>query len=99
MFEMALHDLLAEAAEGLLDAGDLDEDFGAVAIFFDHFVQAADLAFDPFEALEVFFFGHSLVDRRRRLLARTLTELRAMAALARMGLSWPKAASGIPMAL
>lgn len=54
MFEMALHDLLAEAAEGLLDAGDLDEDVGAVAIFFDHFVQAADLALDPFEPLEVF---------------------------------------------
>ncbi len=99
MFQVALHDLFAEAAEGLLHAGDLNENFGTVAIFFDHFMQAADLAFDPFEALEVLFFGHSLVDRRRRLLARTLTELRAMAALARMGLSWPKAASGIPMAL
>ena len=99
MFEVALHDLLAETAEGLLDARDLDENVGAVAIVLDHFVQTADLATDAFEALEVFFFGHSLVERRRRLLARTLTELRAMAALARMGLSWPKAARGMPMAL
>jgi hypothetical protein len=51
--EMIAHQISGDAAESFLHAGDLGDDVGAVAIFFDHFLEAADLAFDAAEALEV----------------------------------------------
>jgi hypothetical protein len=47
------HQIASDAAEGFLHAGDLRDDVGAVAIFFDHFLEAADLPFDSAKALEV----------------------------------------------
>jgi len=43
----------AYASQGFADGRDLDEDVGAVALFLDHFLQATDLTFDSFEALEI----------------------------------------------
>ena len=57
--EVIAHQVTSNSAERLLHAGDLSDDVGAVAIFFDHFLKAADLAFDAAEALQVggFQFG------------------------------------------
>ncbi len=54
--EMVAHQVAGDAAEGFLDAGDLRDDVGAVAILFDHFLEAAHLAFDTAEALEISVF-------------------------------------------
>jgi hypothetical protein len=51
--EVIAHEISGDAAQSFLDAGDLGDDVGAVAIFFDHFVEAANLAFDAAQALEV----------------------------------------------
>ena len=80
VFEVLVHEFPADAAEGLLDGGDLHQDVHAVTVVFDHFRDAADLAFNSLEPLERGFFAHYWNLRRRRLLASTLSELSAMAA-------------------
>ena len=55
MVQMILHQIASDAAERFLDGGDLRDDVGAVAVFFDHFLQAADLAFDAAETLAIGF--------------------------------------------
>src|SRR5579863_469290 len=73
MAEVIFHEGAGDAAEGFLDGGDLGDDVGAVAILFDHLLEAADLAFDAAEAIEVGFFdlrfdfdGFSSGDGHRR---------------------------------
>ena len=51
--EMIAHQVASDAAKRLLDAGDLGDDVGAVAIFFDHFLETANLAFNAAESLEI----------------------------------------------
>jgi hypothetical protein len=50
---MVAHERAGDGAESLLDGGDLRDDVGAVAVVFDHAVEAANLAFDKTEAAEV----------------------------------------------
>ena len=56
MVQVVAHQVSGYAAEGFLDAGDLRDDVGAVAIVFDHFLEAADLAFDAAEAVAIGVF-------------------------------------------
>jgi hypothetical protein len=56
MMQMISHQVSGYAAERFLDAGDLRDDVGAVAILFDHLLQAADLAFDSTETVAVGLF-------------------------------------------
>jgi hypothetical protein len=56
MVQVIAHQVAGDAAERFLDAGDLGDDVGAVAIVFNHFLQAADLAFDPPKAVAIGFF-------------------------------------------
>jgi hypothetical protein len=101
MVQVIAQQNLADATQSLLDGGNLGEDVGAVAVLPDHALEAADLAFNPAQALDqgCLHFGvsvHELYLERnaasRRLLVTTLTELSAMAALAKTGLSaMPKA--------
>ncbi len=60
----------AYAAEGFAYGGDLDEDIGAVALLFDHLLEAADLTFDSLQAREI---GASDIRIDRDRLARFLT--------------------------
>jgi hypothetical protein len=53
MVQVVAHQIAGYAAEGFLDAGDLRDDVGAVAIVFDHFLEAADLAFDAAKAVAI----------------------------------------------
>jgi hypothetical protein len=56
MMEMIAHQVSGYAAERFLNAGYLRDDVGAVAVLFDHFLEAAHLAFDSTEAVAVGFF-------------------------------------------
>src|SRR5580704_15162517 len=56
MMQMIAHQVSAHATERFLDAGYLHHDVGAVAVVFDHFLQTADLAFDPTKAVAIGFF-------------------------------------------
>ena len=113
MLQVVAQQLPADAAQRLLHRCDLRDDLRAVAILFDHLLQAADLALDAAQPLEVrvLDFGvdrfrvparrslggggclcasvahDRLTPLRRRLFETTLTELNAIAALARIGLS------------
>jgi hypothetical protein len=95
VLQVIAEQLPADAAQRLLHRRDLRDDIGAVAILFHHFLQAAYLAFDTPQApqvrdLEVRIDGngfHILAPLNRKLLVTTLTELKAIAALARIGLS------------
>jgi hypothetical protein len=51
--EVIAHQSSGYGAERLLHGGELGDDVGAVAVFFDHAMQAADLAFDEAEATEI----------------------------------------------
>ena len=51
--QVIAHQVAGDTAERFLDAGDLRDDVGTVAIFFDHFLEAANLAFDAAEAFEI----------------------------------------------
>jgi hypothetical protein len=53
--QMIAHQVSGDAAKGFLDAGDLGDDVGAVAVVFDHFLEASDLAFDAAEAVAIGF--------------------------------------------
>jgi hypothetical protein len=53
MVQVIAHQVAGDSAERFLDTGDLRDDVGAVAIVFDHLLQAANLAFDAAQALEV----------------------------------------------
>jgi hypothetical protein len=55
MVQMIAHQISGHAAERFLDAGDLRDDVGTIAIVFDHFLQAADLALDAAEAVAIGF--------------------------------------------
>ncbi len=57
VFEVVAHEFTADGAEGFVDGGELGEGVGAVAVVVDHLLEAADLAFDAFEAGEVAGFG------------------------------------------
>lgn len=53
VMEVIAHEISRDASQSFLDAGDLRDDIGAVAILFNHFLEAANLAFDAPQALEV----------------------------------------------
>lgn len=55
VLEMILHQISGHAAQGFLHGGDLDDDVRAVAVILDHFLQAANLAFNSAEAFGVGF--------------------------------------------
>jgi hypothetical protein len=54
--QVVAHQVAGYAAKRFLDAGDLGDDVGAVAVVFDHFLQAANLAFDSAQAVAIGFF-------------------------------------------
>jgi hypothetical protein len=54
--QMIAHQVSTYATERFLDAGYLHQDVGAVAVVFDHFLQAADLAFDSTKAVAIGLF-------------------------------------------
>lgn len=56
MVQMILHQVTRDSSQCFLYGSDLSDDVGAVAVFFDHFLQTADLAFDAAEALAIGFF-------------------------------------------
>src|SRR5438876_10200382 len=103
MLEVVPHQLAADGAQGFMDRGNLCEDVCTITVILDHFLEPAHLAFDsskPFEVprleLRVDRDGtppsrptatHIRALFNRRLLVTTLTELNAIAALARIGLS------------
>ena len=47
--------LPAEAVEGGVDGGDLDQDVRTIDVLLQHFAQASDLSFDAAEAVAEFF--------------------------------------------
>lgn len=51
--EVVAHQRARDGAQGLLYGRDLRDDVSAVAVFFDHAVQAADLALDQPQAAQV----------------------------------------------
>ena len=57
MLEVIAHEFAANGPQRFVRGRDLRQDIGAVAIVLDHFLQAADLPFDPPEPLEVASFG------------------------------------------
>ena len=59
VLQMILHQAPRHAAQRLLNGSNLHDDVGAVAIFFDHFLQAANLPFDAAKpmAIRAFYFG------------------------------------------
>jgi hypothetical protein len=59
MVEVILHQVARHTAQGFLHGSHLRNDVGAIAVFFDHFLQAADLSLDAAQALpiRVFQFG------------------------------------------
>ena len=56
MMQVIAHQVACYTAEYFLDAGDLRDDVGAVAIVFDHFLQTADLAFNATKAIAIRLF-------------------------------------------
>jgi hypothetical protein len=56
MVHMIAHQVSGHAAKRFLNAGDLRDDVGAIAIAFDHFLQAANLTFDATEAVAIGVF-------------------------------------------
>jgi len=57
--QVVAHQVACDAAQRFLDTGDLRDDVRAVAVVFDHFLQATDLAFDAAKAVTIgrFDFG------------------------------------------
>jgi hypothetical protein len=55
MTEMILHQFPADGAQSFVDGRYLRHDVGAVAVFLDHALKAANLALDPLEPLEIAF--------------------------------------------
>lgn len=53
MMQVIPHELARHAPQRLLHGRDLHDNVGAIAILFDHLVQAADLPFDPAKPLQV----------------------------------------------
>ena len=51
--QVIAHQVSGYAAQGFLDAGDLRDDVGAIAVVIDHFLEATDLAFDAAEAIAI----------------------------------------------
>ena len=51
MTEVVAHELASDASKRFVDGRDLRHDVGAIAVCFDHFLKASDLAFDTAEAL------------------------------------------------
>src|SRR5262245_58660227 len=115
MLEVVAHELARYGAQRLMDRCHLCEHICTIAVVLDHSVEPADLPFDSAKArqippLRVTVHMHRPLHTRtplnRRLFPTTLTELRAIAALARTGLSRipnagysTPAAIGIPTAL
>jgi hypothetical protein len=56
MAELIAHQVARDAAQRFLDASNLRDDVRAVAVVFDHFLQAADLAFDATQAVAIGYF-------------------------------------------
>jgi hypothetical protein len=55
MAQMILHQIARDTAEGFLHGSNLRDDVGAVAVVFNHFLQATDLAFNAAETLAIGF--------------------------------------------
>jgi hypothetical protein len=55
VMEMIAYEVSRDAAESFLNAGYLRDDVGTVAIVLDHFLEAADLAFDAAKAVAIGF--------------------------------------------
>ena len=53
MVEMVFHQIAGDAAKSLLHGGDLGDDFRAIAVTLDHFLQATHLALDTAKAVEI----------------------------------------------
>jgi hypothetical protein len=64
MLQMVTQQILADAAQGLLNRGNLHQNIGAVAVFFHHFVEAADLPFNSPQAFQVRCFDVGLNSSR-----------------------------------
>lgn len=58
--QMIFHQIARDAPQRFLDRGDLHDDVGAVAIFVDHFLKAADLPFDAAQAFPIRFFQNRI---------------------------------------
>ena len=109
--DVILENLEPEALERGLDGADLREDVDAVAVLFDHPLDASDLPLDPVKALDqgslVVAVGHvtaSFVRTLSKRLSRsefetTKTLENAIAAAATIGLRRPATASGIAATL
>src|SRR5205085_110648 len=101
VLEVIPQQLPPDAAQRLLHRRDLRDHVRAVAVLFHHLLQAAHLALDAAQPLQVgvldgrfntlrmcaMWLHDNCAPRRRRLFETTLTELKAIAALARIGLS------------
>lgn len=113
MAQMVPHQLFGNAPQRLLDRGNLGEDIRTVALLIDHALQTTHLPFDAPKPLQIACFHVGIMRhqanrtlRRRSELVTTLTELHAIAALARIGLNrMPNdgyrtpAATGMPITL
>ena len=109
--DVILENLKAETLERGLHRPDLREDVDAVAVLFDHPLDAADLPFDPVKTLDQRSFvvpmgqtDASFVRTLSKHLSRsefetTKTLENAIAAAAMMGLRSPATASGIAATL
>lgn len=65
VLEMIAHEGPAHAAQRFLNGGDLDDDIGTIALFFDHFLETANLSLNATKTLQVGAFdiridGYSL---------------------------------------
>jgi len=55
MAQMILHQVARYPAQRFLNGSDLGDDVRAIAVFLNHFLQAADLPFDAAEAILICF--------------------------------------------
>src|SRR5258708_2262900 len=63
MAEVTAHEVAPDTAQRFLHTGDLGDDVRAVAVVFDHFLQAADLAFDAAKPVTIGSFDFRIDGR------------------------------------
>jgi len=64
MVQVIAHQVACDAAQRFLHAGDLRDDVRAVAVVFDHFLQATNLAFDTAQAVAIGHFDFRIDGHR-----------------------------------